>query len=674
MRRNGNHFGGPPNKRSRAGPATSDHSLDHMVNSLQQRHQSRQRQPVDIRKEAEAKFAGLFARLATLHDQANGEIEIEVRLGLLRMFGNKTEFLNGVSEEFFQKVTKNFTEHGEMTPHPTKETDFIYPPGGASKWSRLTLKDGKVVAMTKERLDDPVPVSLRPKLPFDCRIQASLEHKATGDVPEQIPDGWVLRREKDRTTWTTDLSHWQVELTRVTQFDPTTGETELRLEAEMELEEWVWKMLVANGVVNAAKRRQVLEELWSGLVQMMGSLVDSLELSMEPILDSNTLWNIRRTCWECVNRAMANRNDFPGTMPVAFSRRHFKVVQTNRYLISEKTDGVRYMLLLVKGQGAFLIGRKFAIHALALRQADNTPTAAQALVDGLACDGPTLIDGEVVRHASTKKLVYMVFDVLHWNGQPLADKKLLERLPKISDLVGFYRARTSSHPEETLPFSIIGKRFFDKSQLLQLRSLVHQVGHERYYADEDKKRHHLTDGFIFTPNDPYHPKGTDNLFKWKYIDLLSVDFRVNLRSGDNARMFTCMGKGEEEVECRQVELNDEDRKAVERIMTRRKKAFPPNLQEKDEWLKRDKLILEVAYDPQIGLWRFHTERPDKERANHVTVLFDTMEAIAENVTVEELFYRLLRPPEDDDWQIRHNHYIAEQSSFLKPGSRPVVRE
>ena len=62
----------------------------------------------------------------------------------------------------------------------------------------------------------------------------------------------------------------------------------------------------------------------------------------------------------------------------------------------------------------------------------------------------------------------------------------------------------------------------------------------------------------------------------------------------------------------------------------------------DDWLKHDRLILEVAYDPQVGLWRFHTERPDKERANHVTVLFDTMEAIAENVTVEELFYR--RPP------------------------------
>jgi ATP-dependent DNA ligase len=126
----------------------------------------------------------------------------------------------------------------------------------------------------------------------------------------------------------------------------------------------------------------------------------------------------------------------------------------------------------------------------------------------------------VVRHASTKKLVYMVFDVLHWNGQALADKKLEERLPKISNLVGFFRDRQVKYPDETLPFTIIGKKFFDKSQLLGLRALVHQVGHERFYADENKKRHHLTDGFIFTPNEPYHPKGTDNLFKWKYIDLV----------------------------------------------------------------------------------------------------------------------------------------------------------
>ena len=145
MRRNGNHFGGPPRKHVRTG---AGHTLDHIQNSMQQRHHSRQRQPVDIRKEAETKFAGLFARLATLHDEANGYVEIEVRLGLLRMLGNKTEFLNGVrapcmpgpvapplpltsspqvSEEFFQKVTKSFTEHGEMTPHPSKETDFVYP-------------------------------------------------------------------------------------------------------------------------------------------------------------------------------------------------------------------------------------------------------------------------------------------------------------------------------------------------------------------------------------------------------------------------------------------------------------------------------------------------------------------------------------------------------------------
>lgn len=45
----------------------------------------------------------------------------------------------------------------------------------AQKWSRLTQRGDKVIAMTKERLDDPVPITLRPKLPFDCRIQASLE-------------------------------------------------------------------------------------------------------------------------------------------------------------------------------------------------------------------------------------------------------------------------------------------------------------------------------------------------------------------------------------------------------------------------------------------------------------------------------------------------------------------
>ena len=41
-------------------------------------------------------------------------------------------------------------------------------------------------------------------------------------------------------------------------------------------------------------------------------------------------------------------------------------------------------------------------------------------------------------------------------------------------------------------------------------------------AKDGTKRYHLTDGFIFTPNLPYQVRGCQELFKWKYPDLVCV--------------------------------------------------------------------------------------------------------------------------------------------------------
>ncbi len=48
-------------------------------------------------------------------------------------------------------------------------------------------------------------------------------------------------------------------------------------------------------------------------------------------------------------------------MPVTFSRRHFPTIQRVPYYVSEKTDGIRY-LMLVLDNGAFFIDRKFSFN------------------------------------------------------------------------------------------------------------------------------------------------------------------------------------------------------------------------------------------------------------------------------------------------------------------------
>ena len=63
------------------------------------------------------------------------------------------------------------------------------------------------------------------------------------------------------------------------------------------------------------------------------------------------------------------RHDFPGSQPVSFERRHLSAddkesLRRTDYYAAEKTDGVRYMLLLLGARGAFMVDRKFNLYRL----------------------------------------------------------------------------------------------------------------------------------------------------------------------------------------------------------------------------------------------------------------------------------------------------------------------
>jgi hypothetical protein len=49
------------------------------------------------------------------------------------------------------------------------------------------------------------------------------------------------------------------------------------------------------------------------------------------------------------------------------------------------------------------------------------------------CSGPTLLDGEMIRHAQTQKPIFMVFDIIMINNQYVGDKSLFDRLQIIGN-------------------------------------------------------------------------------------------------------------------------------------------------------------------------------------------------------------------------------------------------
>ena len=212
---------------------------------------------------------------------------------------------------------------------------------------------------------------------------------------------------------------------------------------------------------------------------------------------------------------------------------------------------------------------------------------------------------------------------------------------------------------------MIGKAFFPKQEFEKLRANIKQEGHERIY-DDNRSRRHRTDGFIFTPNEAYNAKGTPNLYKWKYSDLvsityiytkhshkvkLSIDFRI-LPDRHGRLELACGGSESSLIRCRTMELSPDDEATVMRIIESNRVLRGFEIDPHYSWLNSEHgaVILEMTYDARAGVWKFHVERSDKNTPNYISIVFDTMEAIAENVTEREICYRIPLTPEEDQWE------------------------
>lgn len=172
-------------------------------------------------------------------------------------------------------------------------------------------------------------------------------------------------------------------------------------------------------------------------------------------------------------------------------------------------------------------------------------------------------------------------------------------------------------------------------KLFQTHIHTNKQDGERYYSDD--RRHHKTDGVIFTPIDePYKAKTMPTLFKWKYMDKISLDFKVNTTTRRDGQLaFTCGGKDGYEIDY-PLKITDQDYERLLRDISRH----------------RDEVnVIECSYDQWSGNWIYHKLRSDKNRPNHISIVFDTLEVIAQNVSPEELMYRIpLQDPAHDDWR------------------------
>jgi mRNA capping enzyme, catalytic domain/mRNA capping enzyme, C-terminal domain len=184
----------------------------------------------------------------------------------------------------------------------------------------------------------------------------------------------------------------------------------------------------------------------------------------------------------------ADRDRFPGPQPVSIERRHFPLLKRQPYLVCEKTDGVRHLLVSFEG-GVFLVNRAFHAEPVKIRVPKDT-----------------LLDGELVQFKN-KKWGFMVHDAVMAKGENLTKLPLTARLDKARAVIkGIIKTAQA-------PFEIKVKN------MIPLESIKTFPALDSFDYE--------TDGLVFTPiEEPIRVGTHETMFKWKPRERITIDFQL----------------------------------------------------------------------------------------------------------------------------------------------------
>lgn len=192
---------------------------------------------------------------------------------------------------------------------------------------------------------------------------------------------------------------------------------------------------------------------------------------------------------------------FPGPNPVSIERADYPKFREQPYHITEKTDGVRAMMMITDVDSTHLsvifdrtlTAYLFPIHAM-----------PRALYQG------TVFDGEIVFDKVESKWVFLCFDAINIAGVPVFHLPFSERVKCISTSLKFYKESPSD------PGIIRPKLFMPFVKEVEPAFAAHmELMRERYDVD----------GVIFQPELDRVTYGRhDNLMKLKTTH--SVDFII----------------------------------------------------------------------------------------------------------------------------------------------------
>ena len=308
----------------------------------------------------------------------------------------------------------------------------------------------------------------------------------------------------------------------------------------------------------------------------------------------------------------ASEVNFAGSQPVSLDRSNVSIINERPFRVTWKADGTRYMVLLMH-DGVYLIGRDNRVRRVwvrfpfALRQEGGAPPVPTR-------HNYTLLDGEMVvdKDAATGRLErrLLVFDIMCLCGQPLVNAPFSQRFRAIDTEVMRHRDHEKSRrrPEwydwaaET--FKVRRKDFWELGATRKvLEKMIPALPHE-------------SDGLIMQCwNDPYEPRTCENILKWKYGSMNSVDFKLKADSstGGEGTLYVMLRSQLKQLAGARIRF--------------------PNGEDPTDF---HGLIVECTWDEASGSWVYMRTRSDKLNPNSMDVYVSVKKSIDDNITEQEL--------------------------------------
>jgi len=340
----------------------------------------------------------------------------------------------------------------------------------------------------------------------------------------------------------------------------------------------------------------------------------------EPVPDSTLLDDLKKACAQLARTVGTPQEfQFPGSQPVSLTRSELRALRSG-FVVCEKTDGVRYLLMAWKFK-LYLIDRRFIFYPISI----PCPSPAPSYEDSV---NGTLLDGELV--LDKEHAVFYIFDAICVRKQNVSHLSLLNRL----------RVACSD-------FLYVMPRSLDLPLVFLLKKMYHTRDTRLVWTVMVPLMAHGNDGLIFTRDGAAYKPGTcRDILKWKPLELNSVDFCCEMVAGRNTAtgqlemryaklMWGCGGSLQAADDMIYV---DEAQRAELRKWEPRPiflecvwdKAWPRlrAMPEGSPWPSADQL-------PKGG-FKMHKVREDRNAPNDKSVVEAVMRSVEDNVTIDDV--------------------------------------